>query len=125
MVEHLGSCHCAKLTFKVEAPAEITAFECNCSVCTKSGYLHLIVSANQFQLLSGSEFLTTYRFNTGVAHHLFCRVCGIKPFYVPRSHPDGYSVNVRCLEMDTIKRLAIVPFDGANWEQSVGEIRSE
>jgi len=104
--------------FEVEAPAEIEAIECNCSVCSKSGYLHLIVPRSRFTLIQGAEFLALYTFNTGIARHLFCKVCGIKSFYMPRSNPDGYSVNVRCLQADTIKKLTVSPFDGQHWEES-------
>ncbi len=95
MITHKGACHCGAVRFEVDAPAELEALECNCSICTKSGYLHLIVPAGRFRLLSGREHLATYRFGTRTAEHLFCTICGIKSFYIPRSNPDGYSVNVR------------------------------
>lgn len=85
-------------------------------MCSKSGFLHLIVPRSRFRLIQGAEELTTYTFNTGIAKHLFCRVCGIKAFYIPRSNPDGYSVNVRCLDGGTIAALKVVPFDGQSWE---------
>ena len=84
----------------------------------KSGYLHLMATKEQFRLLSGADSLTTYQFNTGTAKHLFCSMCGIKSFYVPRSHPDGYSVNARCLDAGTVTRMNIRQMDGVNWEQS-------
>jgi len=117
LIQHTGGCHCGRVKFEVEAPAEIEACECNCSICSKSGYLHLIVPKARFVLVRGSDCLSAYRFNTGVAQHLFCKFCGIKSFYVPRSNPDGYSVNVRCLEPTTIARITIKPFDGKNWEE--------
>jgi hypothetical protein len=83
-----------------------------------TGYLHLIVPREDFRLLQGEEFLTTYRFNTGIAQHHFCRICGVKSFYVPRSHPEGISVNARCIEPDTIRSTTVSAFDGANWERS-------
>jgi hypothetical protein len=122
VVVHRGGCHCGRVAFEVEAPADIEAIECNCSICSKSGYLHLIVPKERFRLLRGAEDLATYTFNTRVAKHLFCRVCGVKSFYVPRSHPDGYSVNVRCLEKGTIRSVAVRFFDGENWERSVGDL---
>jgi len=118
LAKHFGGCHCGRVKFEVEAPAEIEALECNCSICAKSGFLHLIVPKNKLTLIQGSEFLSIYEFNSGVAKHLFCRICGIKSFYVPRSNPDGYSVNVRCLEPETIGKIVVAPFDGDNWEQS-------
>jgi hypothetical protein len=100
------------------------AVECNCSICTKKGFLHLIVPAERFTLLQGEDVLTTYTFNTGTAKHRFCRICGIHSFYRPRSHPEGYSVNVRCLDGDLLSRFGITPFDGANWEQSIEQLRA-
>jgi hypothetical protein len=115
---HTGSCHCGAVVVEVEAPEDILAYECNCSMCLRSAFLHLIVPADRFRLIEGRESLTTYTFNTGVAKHLFCRVCGVKAFYVPRSNPDGFSVNVRCLDASTIRSLTVEPFDGQNWEAS-------
>ena len=104
------------------APAEIEATECNCSICSKSGFLHLIVPKSRFQLVQGGEDLTTYSFNTGVAKHFFCKVCGIKSFYVPRSNPDGFSINVRCLDQHTVSSVKITPFDGQHWEHHGAEL---
>ncbi|NGP52474.1 GFA family protein [Thioalkalivibrio sp. XN8] len=111
-----GSCHCRAVTFEVEAPPVIEADRCNCSICSKSGFLHLIVPRDRFRLLSGEEALATYRFGTGVAKHTFCRICGIKPFYTPRSNPDGIDVNVNCLD-PVPASVNVTPFDGQNWEQ--------
>jgi hypothetical protein len=123
-VLHAGGCHCGRVRFEVEAPAEITVSECNCSICRRSGYLHLIVPKLRFRLLQGEDALTAYTFNTGTARHLFCKVCGIKSFYVPRSHPDGFSVNARCLDPGTVKSMTVRPFDGVNWEASVEKLRA-
>jgi len=121
-MKYQGSCHCGAIRFEVEAPEDLEVEECNCSICTKSGYLHLIVPKSKFRLLSGEDHITTYTFNTGVAKHFFCRVCGIKPFYIPRSNPDGYDINVRCL--DTRPRsISIAQFDGQNWEQHAHALR--
>ncbi|HEY8249447.1 MAG TPA: GFA family protein [Burkholderiales bacterium] len=109
------------MRFEVTAPAAISVAECNCSICAKSAYLHLIVPKSRFRLLQGEESVTTYAFNTGVAKHFFCKVCGIKSFYVPRSDPDGVSVNARCLDPGTVTRMEVRPFDGRNWEASIGE----
>jgi centromere protein V len=124
-VVHKGGCHCGRVRFEVDAPATVTVSECNCSICSKSGYLHLIVPETRFRLLHGEEFLTRYTFNTGTASHLFCSVCGIKSFYVPRSHPDGYSVNARCIDEGTIERLVVEPFDGRDWERQYPEGRGD
>jgi hypothetical protein len=115
-VTHRGGCHCGRVRFEVDAPARIDALECNCSICRMTGFLHLIVPASRFRLLRGADFLTEYTFNTGVARHRFCRVCGIKAFYVPRSNPDGIDVNVNCLERATIESVAVTLFDDANRE---------
>jgi len=116
-IPHRGGCHCGAVRFEVQAPARLTVQSCNCSICAKTGFLHLIVSAADFTLLSGGEALSHYRFNTGTAEHLFCRVCGVKSYYVPRSNPDGFSVNFRCLDAGTVEAVEIEEFDGQNWEQ--------
>lgn len=122
MTKHRGGCHCGRVRFEVEAAAEIEASDCNCSICRMAGYLHLIVAKSAFRLLSGEDVIETYTFNTGVAQHYFCRHCGVKSFYVPRSHPDGVSVNVNCLKPETIRSIKIVPLDGHNWEQSIANL---
>lgn len=124
-VTHAGGCHCGRVRFEVEAPARLRAAECNCSICGRSGFLHLLVGKESFRLLSGEDDLASYRFNTGTANHLFCSVCGVKSFYVPRSHPDGYSVNARCLDGNTVESIEVFPFDGANWEANVDALRAE
>jgi len=111
----LGSCHCGRIKFEVEIPQAVDVSRCNCSICKKSGYLHLIVPAERFRLLCGKESLTEYRFHTGVARHLFCEHCGIKSFYIPRSHPDGVSVNLNCLDFPDEIDISINEFDGQNW----------
>ena len=122
MVVHAGGCHCGRVRYEVDAPRQVQVHDCNCSICSKSGYLHLIVPKSRFRLLSGRESLTSYRFNSGVAEHLFCSACGIKSFYVPRSHPDGYSVNARTLDPGTVEEQIVVPFNGAEWEQHAAEL---
>jgi hypothetical protein len=114
-----GGCHCGAVRFEVLAPDEIEATECTCSICRKSGYLHLVVSARRFRLLSGEDKLTTYTFNTGTAKHRFCSTCGVKSFYVPRSKPDGFSVNVRCLDEGQVRVTGIALFDGRHWEEAM------
>jgi centromere protein V len=125
MVMHAGGCHCGRVRFEVEAPATIAVDECNCSMCSMSAYLHLIVPAERFRLLSGHESLTTYTFNTGTAKHLFCSVCGVKSFYVPRSHPDGFSVNARCLDRGTVEGMRVTRVNGREWEKQYPEGRGE
>ena len=125
MVTHKGGCHCGRVRFEVKAPAELNLSECNCSVCAKSGYLGMTVPKERFRLLQGEDSLTTYTFNTGIARHLFCAHCGIKSFYVPRSHPDGVNVNARCLDPGTIARTTVRAFNGQEWEQQFPKGRAE
>ena len=117
-----GGCHCGAVRFRVAVDRH-EALECNCSMCRKKANLHLIVTQDRFELLRGAEMLTTYQFNTGIAKHTFCRVCGIHPFYTPRSHPDCIDVNIRCLDGDVPSRFRVTPFDGAHWEANVERIR--
>jgi hypothetical protein len=119
-----GGCHCGAIRFRVRV-RQYEAIDCNCSICRKKGFLHLIVPAEDFTPLSGQDYLSTYTFNTGIAKHYFCRICGIHPFYRPRSHPEGIDVNVRCLDGDLLDRFEIRSFDGANWEENIDKIRSD
>ncbi|MGH8130029.1 MAG: GFA family protein [Steroidobacteraceae bacterium] len=121
-VRHAGGCHCGRVRIEALAPAALELLECNCSMCGRSGFLHLIVSADQFRLIAGADDLVEYRFGTGTARHLFCRHCGVKSFYVPRSHPDGYSVNARCLDPAGITSMRVRPFDGKHWETARTEL---
>jgi hypothetical protein len=123
MIRHTGGCHCGRVRFEIQAPAEIEVSDCNCSICSKSGYLHLTLPPSRFRLLSGSDSLSSYQFNTGTAKHLFCAICGVKSFYVPRSHPDGYSVNARCLDDGTVTGMRVERIDGKNWERQFPEGR--
>ena len=118
---YTGGCHCGRVRFEVTADlARIVV--CNCSICTRKGYLHHIVPRDRFRLLQGAEELATYRFGTMVAQHHFCRTCGVACFYVPRSHPDRVDVNVRCLDGVDVDGLTTVRFDGRNWEASIGKL---
>lgn len=110
-----GGCHCGAVRFEVR-PATLRASECNCSMCTMKGFVHVIVPPERFTLLQGADSLTEYRFNTRVAVHRFCKTCGVHPFYTPRSHPDQIDVNARCLDGDVWRRFEPTQFDGRNWE---------
>ena len=125
MITHRGGCHCGRVRFEVDAPAELSIDAFNCSLCARTVYLHLIVTGSRFRILQGQEALTTYTFNTGTAKHLFCSHCGIKPFYVPRSHPDGWSVNARCIDAGTVTGMKINRIDGRNWERQYPQGRGE
>lgn len=122
MTTHTGGCHCGRVRFEVLAPAKIEVLACDCSICSKYGYLHLIVPDDQFKLLQGKESLTLYTFNTGAAKHFFCSVCGVKSFYKPRSHPEGISVNARCIDAGSIESMSIAPFNGRDWEKGRAEL---
>jgi hypothetical protein len=113
-----GGCHCGAVRYRLGLPSTVVVHQCNCSICQKSGYLHLIVEAEHFELLRGADHLLDYQFNTGTAHHLFCRTCGIKSYYVPRSHPNGFSVNFNCVDVPEWLVASIEPFDGKNWSKN-------
>ena len=115
LVTHRGGCHCRAVRFACEAPAAIEVIDCNCSICRMTGYRHLVVPKQRFTLLSGEGGLGRYRFGTGVAAHLFCTVCGVKSFYVPRSAPDSVSVNVLCIDPGTVTGETVIAVDGAHW----------
>jgi hypothetical protein len=121
-VTHHGGCHCRRVRFEVDAPAVVDALDCTCSICRMTGFLHLIVPASRFRLVSGDDALADYRFNTGAARHLFCRHCGVKSFYVPRSHPDGYSVNLRCLDPGSVVELRVAAFDDSDREAATAAV---
>ena len=121
MQTYEGGCHCGRVRFRIRVDLEqSTVGECNCSICTKKGILHIGVTPGQFELLSGHDDLATYRFNTGIAQHTFCRHCGIHSFYVPRSDPENFSVNARCLDdFDPSQMRPRRFFDGRNnWEDA-------
>ena len=122
MREATGGCHCGAVRFRVRFADPPELLDCNCSLCSKTGYLHLIVAPADFTLLSGADDLSEYRWQTGIARHLFCRHCGIKSFYVPRSHPDGFSVHWRALEGVEGITPVIIPYDGRNWEQARADL---
>ena len=116
-----GSCHCQAIKFEIEAPETIEVFECNCSVCRKFSFVHLILPLANFKLLQGQANLSSYRFNTKVANHTFCKTCGVKPFYTPRSNPDGVSVNLNAIDTP-IREAKVQKFDGQNWEDHASTI---
>ena len=123
MATHKGSCHCGKVSFEVTAPTDITVARCNCSMCSLTGFIHFIIDKENFNLISGEDDITTYTFNSHIAQHKFCKHCGIKSFYIPRSHPDGISVSLNALNQDTVTSIEYKEFDGANWEKNVAALR--
>ena len=120
-----GGCHCGAVRFQAEVPVEVEILDCNCSICSATGFLHLIVPHGDFVLQSGEAALTSYRFGSGAANHLFCRICGIKSFYQPRSHPDCWSVNLNALDARDGLRILIRPFDGRDWERAKMELDAD
>lgn len=117
-----GGCHCGKIRFKVQADFK-QGLICNCSICTKKGFLHLIVDKNDFVFLSKEQDLSTYTFGTHSAKHHFCSYCGITSYYIPRSHPDGFSINLRCLDDLNLEDLTFKSFDGRHWEDNIHLIK--
>ncbi|MFN0024959.1 MAG: GFA family protein [Parvularculaceae bacterium] len=111
-----GGCHCGAVRWEAETGDAVVVDACNCSICAMTGFVHLIVPASRFRLIAGADALSAYSFNTGVARHLFCKVCGIKSFYVPRSNPDGYSLNLNCMDRAQFASIEVRAFDGQNWE---------
>jgi hypothetical protein len=120
---YFGGCHCGAVRFTVKVDNE-KATDCNCSICRKKRFLHLIVTQDKFTLLQGEDVLKTYRFNTGVAQHKFCDVCGIHSFYIPRSHPDCIDVNLNCLDENVAENFEIIAFDGKNWENNIHQLKT-
>ena len=116
-----GSCHCGDISFEVDAPEVLELDHCNCSICNKAGFLHLIIPKSKFRLLTGEDSITTYTFNSGIAKHTFCKVCGIKAFYTPRTNPDGIDVNANCLDTKPVS-INITEFNGKNWEKHAHEV---
>ncbi|MGY3266895.1 GFA family protein [Lysobacter sp. HA35] len=122
LTTYTGGCHCRRVRFEVDAPSPLHVLDCNCSICRMTGFLHLIVTAGQFRLLQGEDAIVDYRFNTGTARHLFCGHCGVKSFYVPRSHPDGYSVNARCLDGVSLDALQVTLFDDTDRDAAMAAL---
>ena len=124
MIQVSGGCHCGAVRFSATMPdPPVPALACNCSICSMTGFLHVMVPHDRFELLTGRDSLTSYRFGSGAADHLFCSNCGVKSFYQPRSHPDAWSVNVNCL--DDAPELSVEQFDGRNWEQAKARLDGE
>ncbi|MAW58999.1 MAG: aldehyde-activating protein [Alphaproteobacteria bacterium] len=123
-MKHLGSCHCKQIQFEVIGKNNIQVLDCSCSICSILNYKHYVVDKSQFKLLKGKKYLSTYTFNTKVAKHMFCKICGIKSFYIPRSHPDSISINLNCINSKTINKVKIIKFDGKHWKKNINKIKS-
>lgn len=120
-MKYPGKCHCGAVAFEVELPESVECEKCNCSICHLQGYIGIILPLGAFTLLKGRDALTTYTFNTRVAQHTFCKHCGTKAFYTPRSNPDGISVNLYALATLPPK-VSIVDFDGQHWEANAASL---
>lgn len=116
LLVHRGACHCHAVEFEFDAPRDVVAWDCNCSICLMKRNVHTIIPGARFRLLKGQDALTTYTFNTHRAKHMFCQHCGVQPFYIPRSNPDGYAITIYCIQPGTIGEITIQTFDGQNWE---------
>lgn len=118
-----GGCHCGAVAWSADLTKDIEAHECNCTLCGMMGFAHVIVPKSKFHMIKGEEKLSLYTYNTHAAKHYFCSVCGVKSFYVPRSNPDGYSLNLRCMDTSVFETVKVVPFDGLHWEENAHTLR--
>ena len=125
MTVHKGGCHCGAVQFEFDATAKVDVTDCNCSMCDMTGYEHVFVAQDDLRFLSGERDLTEYRFNTGQAAHMFCKTCGIKPLYRPRSHPEAWSVNLRCVAPGTLNIAKRIAFDGQDWEGNIAALKEQ
>lgn len=124
-MKHKGGCHCRAVQFEFTAPETMDVTDCNCSICAMSAYLHVFVPKTDLRFISGEDMLITYTFGSHAAKHMFCKICGVKALYIPRSHPDSYSVNLRCITGNTVKSSKTIEFDGQNWEKNISNLRKE
>ena len=122
LITHQGGCHCGAVRWEVDLPEAFEVEDCNCSICAMSGNIHVIVPASRFRIRQGTENLAEYTFNTGAAKHRFCKTCGIKSFYIPRSNPDGFAVTWRCIDGWETLNATVNSFDGQNWEANAAAL---
>ena len=111
-----GSCHCGRVAFDVEGDLA-NAMECNCSHCSRKGYLLWFVPRGQLQLATPEADMATYTFNKHAIQHRFCPHCGCAPLAFG-SMPDGTptaAINVRCLADVDLATLPRVPVDGRSF----------
>ena len=121
MKEYIGGCHCGEIKFSFHSEESVQIWKCNCSICEMLDYDHLFIKHDLLKIISGRELIQEYVFKTETAKHLFCKLCGIKSFYQPRSHPDVFSVNLKCVD-NPPKVREVVQFDGLNFEESIKKI---
>lgn len=115
-MSYRGSCHCGQISFEVEGEFE-QVFECNCSHCSRKGYLLWFVPPSHLKVISAEAGLSTYTFNKHVIKHRFCSKCGCAPFGLGtlRSGKEAAAINVRCLEGVDLSLLKRVPVDGRSF----------
>lgn len=123
-MKHKASCHCGAVKIVFEAPKSLEMLLCNCSICDVLGFQHVMVPKEDVSILSGKDQITTYTFGSHIAKHMFCHICGVKPLYQPRSHPENYSINFRCIQGGTLSISNTIEFDGQNWEDNVKDIQN-
>ena len=124
-MKHKASCHCGAVRFEFEAPKAVDVTLCNCSICRRTGYQHIFIAHKDVTFLGGEDYLKTYSFGSHTAKHTFCPTCGVKPLYQPRSHPDKYSINLRCVEAGTLSIAQTIEFDGQNWEKNISDLQDK
>lgn len=118
--EYGGGCHCGSVRYTFRCKGDPEIVRCNCSICVKKGFLHVLIPKEDFHLLTAEDQVTSYQFGTMAARHTFCKTCGIHSYYHPRSHPNGISVNAYCVDTPPLPNIDnIIPFDGKNWDKSI------
>ena len=120
---HKGHCHCGAVQFEFTAASPIDVTQCDCSICSMTGYEHVFIPQSDLKFTKGEDNLSLYTFGTGAAKHFFCKSCGIKPLYIPRSHPECYSVNLRCVANGTLTVANRIAFSGSNWEENIDGLK--
>lgn len=111
---YTGSCHCGKIKLEVEGELAQAA-QCNCSICSKKGYLLWLVPRDKMRLLTPQENLATYTFRTHRIQHHFCPTCGCAPFGEGKGPTTGElmaAINIRCLDEMDMAAVTLVPYDG-------------
>mmetsp|Transcript_5226 Transcript_5226/g.11349 ORF Transcript_5226/g.11349 Transcript_5226/m.11349 type:complete len:152 (+) Transcript_5226:64-519(+) len=125
---HTVSCHCGRVSGRFRCAADqITCWDCNCSDCAMRKNIHLIIPSDDIHIEGGNDYFEAntilYLWGTGTAKRRFCKCCGILPWYIPRSNPDGVAITLACVKFDASKKapsIVIKKYDGLNWEESHG-----
>ena len=120
--KYFGECHCKSIRFEFYCRKDVSIVKCNCSICSITNFLHLIIPHKDFILLRGKEHLHTYQFNKNIAKHFFCKICGIKSFYQPRSHKNCFSINYNSV-INPPKIKSVNSFNGRDFENNIKALR--